>query len=366
MSSREGVLPREVIKEMVESGFVSGVHTSTASLDVGFTDEIYRLSHVFLPAVGETVRGVLSQVGHTAQNSTTPLERGVSYLAYLGKWNMPQSVYAYFNPRSFVGRHDVHVRVIADGVSRFDTIPRGWKGELWLLICPKSYPVVVHGVDAMVQARFFSGDTRFTQVEFEIAIHKDKIAWNDEGMEYSVHNISVSDGDGSLILTLGIDSDIVGYRCLRPNTVLDLSKESEYQWEDFFEPMLVTNGFIRLREGEFYILSTKEYVRIPPHLACEMVPMDERSGEFRTHYAGYLDPGWGWGDKGEGKGRPFTLEVRPFEDITLRCGQPIAKIKFERIAGASSVSYDSNAEGTSKFTKQTGPQLPKQFKLNTP
>jgi dCTP deaminase len=116
---------------------------------------------------------------------------------------------------------------------------------------------------------------------------------------------------------------------------------------------------VYLKKGAFYILSTNEAVRVPPELACEMVPMDERSGEFRSHYAGFIDPGWGWGEKGEGKGRPLTLEVRPFEDLIVRHGQPIAKIKFERVNEVPVAAYDSMG---SNYIKQSGPKLAKHFK----
>ncbi len=99
---------------------------------------------------------------------------------------------------------------------------------------------------------------------------------------------------------------------------------------------------------------------MPPDLVCEMVPMDERSGEFRSHYAGFIDPGWGWGKKGEGRGRPLTLEVRPFEDIIVRHRQPIGKICFEKMAETPAVAYDALS---SNYLVQSGPKLAKHFKV---
>jgi dCTP deaminase len=97
-------------------------------------------------------------------------------------------------------------------------------------------------------------------------------------------------------------------------------------------------------------------------MACEMIPMDERSGEFRSHYAGFIDPGWGWGKNGEGKGRPLTLEVRPFEDLIVRQGQPIAKIRFEKVTEIPEVIYDATG---SNYIKQSGPKLAKHFKISS-
>jgi dCTP deaminase len=111
----------------------------------------------------------------------------------------------------------------------------------------------------------------------------------------------------------------------------------------------------------FYILSTKEYVRVPPKFACEMAPMDERSGELRSHYAGFIDPGWGIGRDGSSKGRPLTLEVRSFDNgLIIQDGQPISKIRYERVIERPEVLYDDDT--LSNYTRQYGPGLSKHFK----
>ncbi len=154
---------------------------------------------------------------------------------------------------------------------------------------------------------------------------------------------------------------MLGYKCVTPDDILDITKIGHYNPERFFMPITMREGYLTLKKGEFYILSTREAVRVPPQLACEMAPMDERSGDFRSHYAGFIDPGWGYGKKGEGVGRPLTLEVRPFEDLLVRHGQPVGKIKFERMIEVPETSYDAL---DSNYLRQDGPRLAKQFASN--
>ena len=175
--------------------------------------------------------------------------------------------------------------------------------------------------------------------------------------------MQIRDNDNSIILTLDLADENLGFEGIRSDDVLDLSKVNFYERNKFFKPIKKKGDYVYLKKGSFYILSTHEAVRVPPDLACEMVSMDERSGEFRSHYAGFIDPGWGWGKGGEGKGRPFTLEVRPFEDIIVRQGQPIAKIRFERMAETPEIIYDSMP---SNYIKQSGPRLAKHFKKDAP
>ena len=168
------------------------------------------------------------------------------------------------------------------------------------------------------------------------------------------------DNDGTVILTALVEEGICGFECIAtPEQVIDVANIAHYDAAEFFKPLTIDNGALRLERDKFYILSGAESVRIPPHLASEMVPIDERSGDFRSHYAGFLDPGWGFGADGEGTGRPFTLEVRPFENLVVRPGQPIAKIRFERMVAVPTFHYDTKQ---SNYLVQQGPKLGKQFK----
>jgi len=163
-----------------------------------------------------------------------------------------------------------------------------------------------------------------------------------------------------VILTLGLDYPIPGFEAVSTGEVIDLSLLKQYDPHDFFRPISVSHGALNLAPNTFYILSTKEYVRVPKKFACEMAPMDERSGELRSHYAGFIDPGWGIGKDGKDKGRPLTLEVRSFDNgLIIRNHQPIAKVRYERMIESPSKHY---GEMQSNYDEQIGPKLSKHFK----
>ena len=365
-NTAKGALPEQMISQLVDSGNIKNSkegNIKPASLDLSLSSDIYKLQGVFLPHPGETVREVLDKVEREAFDLNRPLEVDSMYLVKLNEeLELPQDVYAYCNPKSSTGRLDLHVRLMADGVARYDAVtPKGFKGELWALIIPKSFNVLLHEGISLNQLRFFNKDTRFDEEEVAAEMKKYKFFWSikdNEPIEYE--RLKIKDGDGSLIMRIDIDSDVIGYEAIKTNKILDASKIGEYDMNDFFTPVRKDEyGNVRLQQGKFYILSTKEKLRVPPELACEMAPMDERSGEFRSHYAGFIDPGWGWGKDGEGTGRPITLEVRPFEDMIVRHNQSIGKIKFERMIEVPDSQYD---EIGSNYLIQEGPKLAKQFK----
>lgn len=363
---KEGVLPSQKIKELIKKGFIKNAkekNINPASLDLTITKEIYRTEEVFQPRSGEEIRKLLKKIRTSVHDLTFPLEKDVIYLARLKEmFNLPKNIYGYCNPKSSTGRIDVHVRLLADGVARYDALtPAGYKGEVWLVIIPKSFPIKIKSGETLTQVRFFNGDTRFNELELQTSFEKDKLLWfHSENRILSYSEIKIKDNDGSLILTLDLTKEIVGYKSKQSNRILDLSKKGLNPYE-FFEPIKLFNNYLHLKKGEFYIFSTREAVRVPSHLVCEMVPMDERSGEFRAHYAGFIDPGWGFGKKGEGRGRPLTLEIRPFEDLNIRDNQPIVKIRFEKMIEIPNILYDTKP--ISSYTNQDGPRLSKYFKI---
>lgn len=361
MSQKEGALSARLIKEMMPKYISPELESSInqASIDLPITEEVYRLEHVFLPQQGEKVRDILKLVKHNVHDLEKELLRDHTYIVRLkGPTNLPQSLYGYANPKSSTGRIDTHVRLIADGVARYDCVPKGWGGELWLFIQPKSFHLKIKLGMSFNQLRFFTRDTRFSEAELELAMAKHKLMWwPQKDKEIPYEEVKISDRDGGLILLLDLESDIIGYKGIKTGTPLDLSR-TDNDPKEFFEKIdCPKSGMVKLLRDEFYILSTNERVRVPTSLACEMVPMDERAGEFRSHYAGFIDPGWGYGTKGETYGRQLTLEVRPFEDIVVRKGQPIAKIRFEHMV-EETITYDGSG---SNYVTQVGPTLGKFF-----
>ncbi|OHA83497.1 MAG: hypothetical protein A2937_00100 [Candidatus Yonathbacteria bacterium RIFCSPLOWO2_01_FULL_47_33b] len=366
MSKNLGALPDSLLQDLVDAGFIKGASSRNigpASLDLCISDEVYRVNGMFQPRIGETIRSLIERLDARQHVVGAPFEREVVYLARLNEsLTLPQGVYGYCNPKSSTGRHDVHVRVLADGVPRYDAVtPTGFLGELWAVIISRSYPVIIPTGEPLSQLRLFNANTRLSEEEIEIAFSRWKLLHTLSGEELSYGDVQIRDDDGSIILTLDLDSAVAGYEYTGRQRILDFSQgKKAYDAEDFFEPINVCGERIYLRRGGFYILSTAEAVRVPPCLACEMVPMDERSGEFRSHYAGFIDPGWGYGKDGEGKGRPLTLEVRPFEDLVIFKNHPIAKIKFEQMTKPPILHYDEKAE--CNYGNQSGPKLAKHFK----
>ncbi len=364
IEKKEGALPYQTLKEFVQKGVIIGANPdniSPASLDLTVSEEAYRVEKIFLPKNGESVRDILSYTEYFPHDIANIMERNVPYLFRLNeKLKLPHDIFGYCNPKSTTGRNDVHIRVLADGVSRYDTVaPRGFIGELWAVVIPKSFPIRLTKGESLSQLRFFNADSHFEEKEFQKVFTKHKLLLTPDGKPYDYSDLKINDNDSSILLTLDLSQDIIGYECRGTNKILDLSKGvSSHNANDFFEVATNKSGCVHLKRGSFYILSSYEAIRVPPEMACEMVAMDERSGEFRSHYAGFIDPGWGWGKKGEDTGRPLTLEVRPFEDIAIRHGQPIAKIRFERMAEVPDVLYDCKE---SNYLSQKGPKLSKHF-----
>jgi len=361
----QGALPAQALRVLTQNGGIMGAsseHVSPASLDLTLSSELYTIRGLMLPRVGEKIRDMLALMEAVPVSLSAPLKAGTLYLAKLNEsLVLPPEVYGYCNPKSSTGRLDMHVRVLADGVPRFDSVtPRGFAGELWLAIHAQSFSIQVHEGTPLTQLRLFTADTRFTSGDLEVALLDGLVYERESGRQMGYVDLVTHDNDGTVVLTALVEDGLCGYECIASSEqVLDVKNIGYYTATDFFRPLTVEDGALRLKRDKFYILSGAEAVRIPPHLASEMIPIDERSGDFRSHYAGFLDPGWGYGQNGEGRGRPFTLEVRPFENLVVRAGQPIAKIRFERMAEVPEFHYDTKV---SNYLVQFGPKLGKQFK----
>ncbi|MFA6463858.1 MAG: 2'-deoxycytidine 5'-triphosphate deaminase [Candidatus Paceibacterota bacterium] len=364
LNKKLGALPSQQIRNLIEAGCIKGSkeeNVKPSSLDLTLSEEVYEVEGVFLPESGEKVRDLLSRIKSKKHKISDPMLKNKVYMVKLNEYlNLPKSVYGYCNPKSTSGRIDVHVRLLADGVPRYDSVfPGGYKGELWISILPKTFNIKIFEGISFNQIRFFNADTRLGDLELELINKKYKLAFDLKGKQIKNIDNLMRDHDGSLLLTIDLSQKLLGYEAKQTDKILDLSKINFYDWKDFFTPILRNGEYIYLKQNSFYILSTAESIRIPPNFACEMASMDDRNGDFRSHYAGFLDPGWGWGEEGEGKGRPFTLEVRPFENLAVRNSQPIAKIRFEKLAEEPEQIYDAIS---SNYLVQTGPKLAKHFK----
>lgn len=290
------------------------------------------------------------------------LEKDVIYLIKIKEeLNLNNNIFGSCNPKSSTGRHDLHVRIIADGVGRYDTIPANYKGELWAMIIPRSHPVIMPIDLPITQVKFNIELAYLNESEIKDEWSKTNLLYHLDERPYDYESFKMKDGDGTILLTIDLSTDIIGYKATGTRRILNLeSMNNSVDSNEYYNPIYKNGNSILLKKDNFYILSTKQAAKIPPHLTSEMVDMDSRIGEFRSHYAGFFDPGWGYGIDDRGVGRPYTLEVRPYEDIMISDGQPIGKIKFEYMSEIPEKHYDERA---SNYLKQSGPKLAKQFSM---
>lgn len=366
MAKKLGAIPSQTIKDMMAASFIKGgkeENIQPASLDLSISEQIYRVSSAFTPRTGEGILDAAKRLADPEPHDISrPLELDTTYLVKLNEsLSLPEDIYAYANPKSTSGRNDIHARLLGDGMQRFDSagVP-GFKGNLWSLVTPHSFRIKLHPGDTLSQMRFFNHDTRFdNESELEIAYQKHKFLYDTGGNFLDYSDIKIKDLDGSVILTINLDSDLVGYRCEKSQEILDFSKK-DHDPELFFTPIRrPRDGKLKLRRGDFYIFFTKECPRVPNEFAAEMAPIDVRAGEYRSHYAGFIDPGWGYGKNGDEKGWALVLELRPYEDnLVLEDGKPICKLVYERVTEEPEFVY---GETGSNYTLQNGPRLSKHF-----
>ncbi len=360
---RGGALPSQRIHELMSGQHILDAkeeNVRPSSLDLSITGEAYRVRGAFLPSRSESVESVFKRVGGIPlRGEKVLLEKGCCYALPLREriLSMPEGVYAYANPKSSSGRLDMHVRLMVDKCSRYDAIEKKYKGPLWLLVTPKTFPVIISPGLTLNQIRFFTQDTRFDELALETNFNG--LLYGADGEQITYQECVHSDKDGSILLTLGLGFDKPSFEAIEGGDPIDLSLINHYDPKYYFREASIFDKSIILKGGMFYILSTREFVRVPPHLACEMVPMDERSGDLRSHYAGFIDPGWGVTQQLTGWGRTLTLEVRSFDTgMIIQSGQPIAKIRYEQMLSVPERHYD---EMSPTYGNQLGPRLGKQF-----
>lgn len=356
-----GVLPIQTILELFDSEYINGIeprYVNPASIDLPLSEEAYRLQKIRHPLAGETVRGMLTKLGAEPHDLRRRLEKGVPYLIRVsGTFEFPTKVYGYANPKSSTGRINLFCRVVADRVPMYDAAKGpGWSGELWVLVRADSFPVLVSPGLALSQMRLFDGKAFLDPLGVEVAAKKHGLFF-DERKE----KIPLDDREQGEALMLSIRvGEGMGYVCRGSTNTLDLSNVGQYDPADFgFEPVVPRCGEVTLKKEEFYILETKEHVMVPPHLSAELRDIDTRFGEFRSHAAGYIDPGWGWGTDGSVRGQPITLEVIPFEHSVVCDGKYVARVRYERMRAPPRITY---ATARSNYTNQRGAQLAKFFR----
>jgi dCTP deaminase len=331
-----------------------------ASLDLRLGDVAYRVRASFLPGPDHTVleRIEALKLHELDLRDSAVLERGCVYLVPLREsLSLPGVVSASANPKSSTGRLDVFTRVIGDRTRGFDALPLGYSGQLYLEISPRTFPVRVRTGSRLSQMRFRVGHTRLSVDEHRRLHASDTLVFdaNEEVGEGVALSIDLK-GEGR--------KGLIGFRSKRHTPVIDMDRKDALDVLDYWEP-LINRGdemFI-LDPDEFYILVSRESVHVPPAYAAEMVPFDPLVGEFRVHYAGFFDPGFGHSAAG-GTGSRAVLEVRSREvPFLLGHGQTIGRLIYERLSEVPDRLYGaglgSNYQAqTLKLSKHFRPYSP--------
>lgn len=366
MNDRPGAIPRQLIAEMADAGYVIGSTPETlqpSSLDLRITDEAYRMRGSYLPRRGERVADIIARGALYRHPLDRPFEVDGTYLIRLEEsLALPPGLHATANSKSSSGRINLRNRLLADRVPRFDSVPNGYHGSLWLEVIPKSFPVLLHPGDRLNQMRFFHGDARLGTLEHRMSFDKYRLLRDAAGRAIEPTEDVVSAGGVTLTVDLS-ENEIVGWHAqLSSWNVLDTAK-FDHDPNDFFVPVAKPkSGELILANGAFYILVTKERVVVPPTLAAEMAAYDTTKGEFRSHFAGFFDPGFGWDPDDAKSGWQAVLEVATHgHDFVLRDGQPICLMSYERLLMKPDQIYGRDIK--SNYVAQSGPKLAKWFKL---
>jgi len=320
-SIADGVLPDHILHALADGGAITAATSfadkqiQPASLDLRLGDFAYRVRASFLPGQGRTVSQRLSEsdlVLHKLDlRDGAVLETGCVYLAPLQEsLALPETVFALANPKSSTGRIDVFVRVIADGATSFDRVRAGYQGPLWVEICPRTFSILARPGDRLAQLRLKKGQTPTLQrLDLNLDLSHDSLG------------------------------PVIGYRARRHAPLLDLAKVGGHAPRDWFEPLTARDGRLVLDPGEFYILASQSGLSIPKDVAAEMVATAEDLGEFRAHYAGFFDPGFGAKDHGSAGARG-VLEVRGRDvPFVLEHDQPVARLIYEPLSSAPEAFY---------------------------
>ena len=341
-ASTGGILPGHAIEALAASGaitsarpFVEG-QIQPASLDLRLGSRAYRVRASFLPGPLRSVEERLSVLGlHEIDlERGAVLETNTVYIAEIEEHlALPAGLSAAANPKSSTGRLDVFTRIITDRTDRFDLVAQGYAGKLYAEVSPRTFPVLVRRGSRLAQLRLRSGEARLG---------------DDELASLHARETLVAGGSPSISagITVSIDlagsSKVIGYRAKNHTGLIDVDRVGAYEARDFWDPLTARDGTLVLDPGQFYILASKEAVHVPPDYAAEMTPFDPLVGEFRVHYAGFFDPGFGHTAAG-GHGSRAVLEVRSRDvPFILEDGQTVARLVYERLSAPPKTLYGSD------------------------
>lgn len=319
-----------------------------ASIDLRLGPRAHRIRAGFLPekvTVGERCEELAMETLNLEHGAV--LEPGGIYLILLlEEFALPKDVSARSNPKSTTGRLDLFTRVLIDRNARFDDVPAGYRGPLYIEVAPRSFPVRARLGDRLTQQRFFRGNCALTDPELQKLAAAESLAFTEKGEPIAPENL-LFDGDGGIVFRLKLSGKgPVGYRARRYTNVVDLSSDAAHDPAEFWDPVFAKNGSLVVEPEQFYIFASKERLRVPPGYAAEMLPIDVGVGELRTNYAGFFDPGFGCAEASP-RGTPAILEVRPHDvPFLVEDGQVFFRLRFFRCSSTPTTLYGSDGSGS--------------------
>lgn len=354
-----GVLSDDQISTLIDGGAISATtpfedgQVQPASLDLRLGSRAYRVRASFLTGRGQSVTDRLEQFTMHEIDLTggAVLEKNCVYVVPLMEsLALPEGMTAAASAKSSTGRLDLLTRIITDNGVEFDRVPEGYSGPLYVEICPRSFSVLVQPGLMLNQIIFRNGKTFINDEDLK-ALHAKTPIVDGEAV--------ISDGLGFSVDLKPTSGDLVGYRAKPHTGVIDLSQIAAYDPAEYWEEVRTKDGHIILDPGAFYILVSREAIAIPPDCAAEMAPYIAMVGEFRVHYAGFFDPGFGW-DSAGGAGSRGVLEVRCHEaPFVLEHGQIVGRLVYEHMSQTPAALYGQDIK--SNYQGQ-GLKLSKHFK----
>ena len=356
-----GVLPAQSLRRLIADGLIAAdpaivdAQIQPASLDLRLGNVAYRVRASFLVGAGRKVLDRIAEFEMHRVDLTAGavLEKGCVYvIPLMERLALRPGITAVANAKSSTGRLDLLTRTITDGGTEFDRIPEGYTGPLYAEVCPKSFSVLVRAGQRLNQIRFRQGQSVLTDSDLN-ALHAADPLVSGEAV--------ISEGLGFSVDLRPASGDLVGYRAKPHTGVIDLDRIAHYPASEFWEEIHSKDGRIILDPGAFYILVSREAVTIPPDYAAEMAPFLAMVGEFRVHYAGFFDPGFGHASAG-GIGSRGVLEVRCHEaPFVLEHGQVVGRLVYERMAERPETLYGT---GIASNYQGQGLKLAKQFRTD--
>ena len=367
-----GILPSQEITKLIACGNVTASpainpdHIQPASLDLRLGDMAHRVRASFLPGPNSTVEAKIKELRMTRVDLTGApvLEKDCVYIVPLiEELNLPENISGKANPKSTTGRLDIFTRLITDYGTEFDRVPPGYKGKLYAEVVSRTFTVAIRAGMRLSQLRFVQGNPVSGDKTIRELDHEESLVYLDEDSP-SQPSPSKARTNRGLRITVNLEAaephEIIAYKAKRYAPAIELDRIDYYATEEFWEVRHQNAGKnLILEPGDFYILASRERVRVPPEYAAEMVPFDPSDGEFRIHYAGFFDPGFGYGSS-DIKGTRAVLEVRAHEvPFLMEHGQLVGRLNYMPLLCKPDKIYGTNIGSSYQHQALT---LSKQFR----